>query len=79
MGVEPPKVGSNDGLGPNATGREAFLPWEIEQAIRQFLEFGEAQFGDSHHGYYSGSGWAARCLRYHVDELTGATVLGLGA
>ncbi len=57
----PAKVRLNEELGHNATRREVFSTFEVEQAIRHFLEYGEQQLGKSQKGYYSGSGWAARC------------------
>ena len=57
-------------------GKEIFTPAEVESAVRRFLEFGEESyvpgnrpFKSGHHGYYSGSGWAARVLRYHLQQL----------
>jgi hypothetical protein len=50
--------------------REVFSPGQVKSAIRGFLEFGEQQYGKSQQGYYSGGGWAARCLRYHLEELS---------
>ena len=71
---------SNLVLGPNAqTPRETFDPWQVQCAIEQFLQYGEEQFLKSQQGYYSGSGWAARCLRFHLEELKSAKVAGLGA
>lgn len=51
------------------SGPETFSDWEVEQAVRQFLEFGEQQHGRAQNGYYSGGGWAARCLRFHLEQL----------
>jgi hypothetical protein len=48
---------------------ETFSDWEVEQAVRQFLEFGVQTFGTAHKGYYAGGGWAARCLRFHLEQL----------
>lgn len=42
---------------------ESFTLQEVDSAIRAFLEFGDQTFGTSHKGYFSGPGWAARCLR----------------
>ena len=69
----------SEGLGPNAQTREVFSPLEVEQAVRQFLEYGEQQFGISQKGYYSGSGWAARRLGFHLEQLTRPKAAGLGA
>ena len=49
--------------------KETFSDSEVEQAVEQFLEFGESEKGHAHHGYYSGGGWAARCLRFHLEQL----------
>jgi hypothetical protein len=62
------------------TQQETFTDNEIITAIKQWLEHGEKCFvknkplGDErgHAGYFSGDGWAARCLRFHLDQLTGA-------
>jgi hypothetical protein len=48
---------------------ETFAKWEVIAAIEQFLEYGEEQFQKSHDGYFSGQGWAARCLRSHKEQL----------
>ena len=48
---------------------ETFSDEEIVRALEQFLEFGEATFQRAHRGYYAGSGWAARCLRYHLEQM----------
>lgn len=48
---------------------ETFTDSQIENAVEQFLKFGEDQYQKSQEGYYSGSGWAARCLRYHLEQL----------
>ena len=70
---------SNEGLGANAqTPHETFSPWQVQCAIEQFLEYGEEQFMKSQQGYYSGGGWAARCVRFHLRELKRAEGLTLG-
>src|ERR1039458_861971 len=48
---------------------ETFSEHEVEHAIRQFLQWGEQEYQKSHKGYFSGPGWAARCLRYHLSQL----------
>ena len=53
---------------------EAFSPEQVQCAIRQWLDYGEQEFQKSQHGYFSGGGWAARCLRYHLKELMSAKV-----
>lgn len=49
--------------------QETFDKGCIEQAIKDFLGMGEDSEGIAHRGYFSGSGWAARCLRYHLAQL----------
>lgn len=49
---------------------EKFTNNQIILAIEQFLEYGEQQLGVSQNGYFSGEGWAARCLRYHKNKLS---------
>ncbi len=69
-----------DGLGHNAqTLQETFDSWQVQCAIEQFLEYGEEQFLKSQHGYFSGSGWAARCLRFHLEQLKRGKVVVLWA
>lgn len=48
---------------------ETFNSFHVQSAIRDFLEYGEGERGKSHQGYFSGSGWAARCLRWHLEKL----------
>jgi hypothetical protein len=76
----PREVGSNLLLDPNAqqTPRETFDSWQVQCAIEQFLQYGEEQFLKSQQGYYSGYGWAARCLRFHLEELKRGAVSALG-
>lgn len=50
--------------------QETFTEAQIQTAIEQWLEFGEDMYRDGHQlGYFSGSGWAARCLRAHLTAL----------
>lgn len=51
---------------------EKFSNEGIIRAIDQFLEFGEKTFkvAGGHQGYFSGIGFAARCLRFHKNNLT---------
>lgn len=49
---------------------ETFTQEEVKQAIRSFLSYGEEQYGKSQQGYFSGPGFAARALRFHLDRLT---------
>jgi hypothetical protein len=39
------------------------------KAIEEFLEYGEKTYEVGHKGYFSGGGWAATVLRYHLKEL----------
>ena len=56
---------------------EYFTPTQICNAIKAFLDYGEESFnpdkqigdGVGHGGYFSGNGWAARCLRLHLEQL----------
>jgi hypothetical protein len=58
---------------------EKFTRLQTIDAIRSFLEFGEKMLVETHGeyvkdlqghaGYYSGSGWAARCLAAHLERL----------
>ena len=57
---------------------ETFTKNQVVDAIESFLEYGEKTFveekeigGLGQKGYFSGNGWAARCLRYHLEELKG--------
>ncbi len=55
---------------------ETFTKNQVIDAIKSFLEYGEKTLvidkisGEpGHKGYFSGIGWAARCLRFHLEEL----------
>ena len=55
---------------------EEFTDSQVRTAIDAFLEYGEKSlvkrlepYTAGHHGYFSGDGWAARCLRYHLRKL----------
>ncbi len=58
---------------------ETFTKNQVIDAIKSFLEYGEKTYtpdrlpGDytkhGQNGYFSGTGWAARCLRFHLEEL----------
>lgn len=48
---------------------ETFDAREIANAIEQWLDWGEKEYGKAQGGYFSGGGWAARCLRYHLEEI----------
>lgn len=49
---------------------DQFTTGQVESAIKDFLKFGEDQNGIGHKGYFSGSGWAANCLRSHLAALS---------
>ena len=54
--------------------QETFSDSQTIQAIQQWLDYGmESYNGGSHRGYFSGEGWAARCLRAHLQKLKGET------
>lgn len=58
---------------------ESFSEEQVITAIKQFLQYGEDGYrssmivsppgGNCHLGYYSGNGFAARALRYHLQQL----------
>lgn len=55
---------------------ETFNAHQILLAIDQFLEYGERSYVEQKGpgepgqcGYFSGQGWAARCLRYHREQV----------
>ncbi len=55
---------------------ETFDARQILCAIDQFLEYGEESYVEDkepnepgQRGYFSGQGWAARCLRYHREQV----------
>lgn len=48
---------------------EQFSHSDVSWAIQQFLQWGENEYGKSQQGYFSGDGWAARVLRYHLVQL----------
>jgi len=52
---------------------ETFTDDQVKMAIESFLEHGEHSFEVSHKGYYSGYGWAARCLRFHLKQIKNNT------
>lgn len=49
--------------------QETFSKEQVQIAIKQFLEWGEKEYKHSQEGYFSGDGWAARCLRWHLEQL----------
>jgi hypothetical protein len=64
-----PAANPNTGGAIGSAPVETFTVEEVQQAILSFLGYGEAQYGKSHHGYFSGQGFAARALRFHLDRL----------
>lgn len=49
---------------------ETFTDYEVRHAISQFLAWGEMAFARGEQkGYFSGDGFAARCLRFHLNAL----------
>lgn len=48
---------------------ETFTNDEIRSAIKSFLRFGEDQYDKSQAGYFSGPGFAARAMRFHLKKL----------
>jgi hypothetical protein len=48
---------------------EQFTEDQIHSVIRAWLEYGENSFGRCQQGYFSGDGFGARCLRYHLKQL----------
>ena len=49
---------------------EEFTKLQTQMAIEQFLELGEkAYLLGYQNGYFSGQGWAARCLRSHLRDV----------
>jgi len=51
------------------SNKEIFRPDQTIDAVEQFLKTGESGFHEWHQGYFSGSGFAARCLRSHLEDL----------
>ena len=58
--------------------KEAFSDSEVAKAIKQFIDYAEETFNQhkttspsspGHGGYFSGNGWAARCLKWHLKQL----------
>ncbi len=48
---------------------EYFSLEQVGYAINQFLDYGEKSLGKCHQGYFSGIGWASRCLTHYLKEL----------
>lgn len=54
---------------------ETFTYEEQKEAISHFINYGECSYVPNkpdnvpgHCGQFSGRGWAARCLRYHLEH-----------
>lgn len=67
---------SEKGLYWTKAEAEVFTDDQVAIAIEQFLEYGEQTFCldndkivKGHGGYFSEGGWAARCLKAHLEEL----------
>jgi hypothetical protein len=45
-----------------------FSEEQIDEAIESFLEYGRSTLGTGHQGAYSGVGFPARCLRFHLEK-----------
>lgn len=48
---------------------ETFDTDQVLSALASFLDYAKDEYGKSQQGYFSGYGWAARCLRYHARQL----------
>jgi hypothetical protein len=55
---------------PTDFSSESFDRKEVLHAIEEFLAYGEKEMGKSHQGYFAGDGFAAKCLRSHLAELS---------
>jgi len=53
----------------NEMSEETFTKEQTKNAIQSFLDYGENSFGKCQKGYFSGGGWASRCLRAHLKDL----------
>ena len=69
-------------ISPTTLQQETFTDAQIAIALGQILDYGEESFcgkehvpfvgvgaGIQQHGYFSGGGWAARALRFHLSRL----------
>ena len=53
------------------TAKETFTNEQVKDAIRQWLRWGEDAYKAGHQqGYFSGDGWGARCLKFHLRRLS---------
>lgn len=58
---------------------EVFTPDQVETCLRHWLKYGEQSFvpekefgAPGHRGVFSGDGFEARCLRYHLSQVKNA-------
>ncbi len=51
---------------------ETFTSDEVRHSLRSFLDWGEKEFGKAQKGYFSGGGFAARAVRWHLKQLENA-------
>ena len=49
--------------------KETISTPQVKSALRAFIDYGESEYLKSQQGYFSGSGFAARALRYLLDSL----------
>lgn len=61
---------------PYSLEQETFSSEQVQDAIARFLEYGERSLlnelslnAPGHRGYFAGNGWAAHCLRWHLEQL----------
>lgn len=48
---------------------ETFTIDQTIMALESFLAYAASEEGKSQQGYFSGRGWAARCVRAHIKAL----------
>lgn len=67
---------SDKNLHWNETTKKVFSNDQHIHAVESFLEYGERMYSSErskdtkgHNGYFSGGGWAARCLRDLLEDL----------
>jgi ABC-type sugar transport system ATPase subunit len=56
-------------INPNKRKVETFINSEVMNAIKAFLDYGEQEYLKSQQGYFSRPGFAARALRWHLEQL----------
>jgi hypothetical protein len=59
--------------GKNKKGEimEEFTTDQVMAALKHFQKFGE----ESDSGYFQGCGWAARALRFHINQLENSYII----